>query len=327
MVKDTQPDDPQDFSFSAGGGLSPGLFSLDDDGDNGNALSNSRTFSDLTPQSGYSVSENLALGFIQIAGTCSDGSPVSDINVAAGETVTCTFVNQRGYARPKGAGPHKVPLVPAFNECTSPNRVHGPSLESPSCNPPAASSPNVTIGTPDLNGAAANMNGSVAFRVFPGNAGTPEDEADVSVQVALSDIRLRSNATDYTGELQGQVVLQITDKASISTLSEATTMSNVPLNFTVPCTTTASTTIGSNCAINTTVDAMLPGAVIEGRRAIWEMGDVRVLDGGSDNDADTGPNSPYLRQGLIDSVAPAGALDPFRETRGKKTPRSPVWWS
>src|SRR6185503_16829768 len=51
-VKDAVPNDPQDFGFTAGGGLSPASFSLDDDADN--TLSNTRTFADLSPGSGYS---------------------------------------------------------------------------------------------------------------------------------------------------------------------------------------------------------------------------------------------------------------------------------
>ncbi len=35
-VKDAQPDDPQDFTFTAGGGLSPASFQLDDDGNANN---------------------------------------------------------------------------------------------------------------------------------------------------------------------------------------------------------------------------------------------------------------------------------------------------
>ena len=40
--EDSQPNDPQDFAFTAGGGLSPASFSLDDDSDG--TLSNTRTF-------------------------------------------------------------------------------------------------------------------------------------------------------------------------------------------------------------------------------------------------------------------------------------------
>ena len=49
VVQDSQPDDPQDFDFTAGGGLSPSSFQLDDDGDNGNDLSNTQVFADVVP--------------------------------------------------------------------------------------------------------------------------------------------------------------------------------------------------------------------------------------------------------------------------------------
>ena len=41
VVEDAQPD-PQDFSFTAGGGLTPTSFQLDDDRDNNDGLANSR---------------------------------------------------------------------------------------------------------------------------------------------------------------------------------------------------------------------------------------------------------------------------------------------
>ena len=40
------------------------------------------------------------------------------------------------YPRPVGATPLRVSLVTAYDECTAPNRTHGPPLDSPSCNPP-----------------------------------------------------------------------------------------------------------------------------------------------------------------------------------------------
>ena len=47
------------------------------------------------PASGYSLSETVPSGWDQTAATCDDGSPVSNIDVAAGETVTCTFANRK----------------------------------------------------------------------------------------------------------------------------------------------------------------------------------------------------------------------------------------
>jgi hypothetical protein len=77
------------FGFTAGGGLSPNTFTLK----NGE----SRRFDNLVPRAGYSVGENIPAGW-DLRSVCSDGSPVSNINLASGETVTCTFTNtKRGH--------------------------------------------------------------------------------------------------------------------------------------------------------------------------------------------------------------------------------------
>jgi hypothetical protein len=90
----TEPSpDPTDtsFAFTAGGGLNPATFSLK----NGE----SRTFADLTPQAGYSLAETTPAGW-DLTSNCDDGSPVTNIDLAPGETVTCTFTNtKRGLAR------------------------------------------------------------------------------------------------------------------------------------------------------------------------------------------------------------------------------------
>jgi uncharacterized repeat protein (TIGR01451 family) len=80
--------DPTDtsFSFTAGGGLSPASFGLKD--------GESRTFDHLVPQAGYSVAETTPAGW-DLTSACSDGSPISNIDLAPGETVTCTFTNRR----------------------------------------------------------------------------------------------------------------------------------------------------------------------------------------------------------------------------------------
>jgi uncharacterized repeat protein (TIGR01451 family) len=92
--KDAEPDAPDDFSFTAGGGLSPTAFALDDDPADA-TLSNEQRFGDVPAGSGYSLAETLPEGWSQTSVTCSDGSPVTNIAVSAGETVTCTFANAR----------------------------------------------------------------------------------------------------------------------------------------------------------------------------------------------------------------------------------------
>ena len=203
------------------------------------------------------------------------------------------------YARPKGATPTRVPLVPAYDACASPNRVHGPPLDGASCDPPAQSSPHLTVGTFDANGSQANSQGFVMLSALPGAPGTPEDEADVAVQLSLTDVRNRTGLTDYTGELQLRSALRITDGASGAAADEPATVQSLDLPVTAACAATADTAVGATCGVLTTFDAIAPGVVDEGARAVWALGQVEVLDGGADGDVDTPGNAVFARQGIL----------------------------
>ena len=92
--KVTQPNpDPSEssFAFTGGGGLSTTPFSLK----NGET----RTFTNVTPKSGYSISETPSLLWELSSASCSDGSSVTNIQLSAGETVTCTFTNRSTLVR------------------------------------------------------------------------------------------------------------------------------------------------------------------------------------------------------------------------------------
>jgi hypothetical protein len=145
------------------------------------------------------------------------------------------------------------------------------------------------------------MSGNVVFSAILGNASTPADEADVGITANITDIRRLSDLNDYTGELQGTVMLRITDRLNGPGLNEVGTVSDVPFDFTIPCTATSGGgNIGSTCAVATSADAVLPGAVTEVKRTIWQMDDVRVFDGGADGQASThGDNTLFARQGVF----------------------------
>ena len=70
-----------------------------------------------------------------------------------------------GYPRPAGATPIRASLVPAYQACASPDRMHGPPLAFGSCNPPVEHSQQLTIGTPDANGRVAASIGFVRVAV------------------------------------------------------------------------------------------------------------------------------------------------------------------
>ena len=48
-----------------------------------------------------------------------------------------------------------------------------------------------------------------------------------------------------------------------------------------------------------TADAVTPGSVPEGKRSIWELGQVQVFDGGPDGVASTPGNSLFAVQGVF----------------------------
>ncbi len=95
----------------------------------------------------------------------------------------------QGYPRPKGATPLRIPLVPAFQPCSAPDRTHGPPLAFGSCASPALVSSRLTVGTPDANGAPANSVGHIELTVAVGNPATLATEADISIRVSITDVR------------------------------------------------------------------------------------------------------------------------------------------
>jgi hypothetical protein len=208
-------------------------------------------------------------------------------------------INTQAHVRPRAAGPLNVSLVPAYTPCTAPNRVHGPPLEHGSCAPPAQRSSELTIGTPDANGRLVNSVGSVQMKVINGDPLTSVDEADVRLVVNVSDVRRKADLADYNGELSTSANLRLTDRLNGSGLTESSTSRDLPFTFAVPCTPTADEGIGSECSVNTTADAVTPGLIDEGARAVWQLGQVTVDDGGPDGLAATVPNGVFAVQGVF----------------------------
>ncbi len=206
------------------------------------------------------------------------------------------------YARPQGATPLRAALVPAYAPCSASNRTHGAPLAFPSCAPPSQQSGFLTVGTPDANGvAAANSVGFIRIDAMPGDPSTPADEADVRLRFHISDVRNRPALTDYAGELQGRIPIRITDldNAPPSGGSSAGTTQDGTFAFTVPCAVTGDTSTGSDCSATTTADAVTPGVIKEGKRAIWQIGQIDVTDGGPDGVVSTSDNTVFARQGAF----------------------------
>jgi hypothetical protein len=207
----------------------------------------------------------------------------------------------QGYPRPQAAAALRVPLVIAYNECaaSAANKTHGPSLAAQSCSPATRTSPRVTVGTLDSNGATTKFSGFVKLNAVPGNSGTSTDEADVKIDVSATDVRNTGGLGDYTGQLQLAFSLRITDRQNGSVPVDPATTADIGFAATVPCTTTTDTTTGSTCAVSTSADAVQPGAVAEGKRSNWELSRIELLDGGGDNQAATPDNAVFARAGVF----------------------------
>ncbi|MGH2978690.1 MAG: hypothetical protein ACRDLQ_03515, partial [Solirubrobacterales bacterium] len=203
------------------------------------------------------------------------------------------------YPRPKAASPVRISLVPAYDSCTAPNREHGPPLAFGSCAPPGQASGFLTVGTAAANGQAPNSVGHVRVRVVVGDPSTSADEADLALEISITDVREAGTLADYAGELELDAVVRLTDRSNGPASDEPATVTDFAFTLPVSCTTTPDPDAGATCAVSTTADAVIPGVAVEGRRAIWELGAVEVFDGGPDGDVDTPGNTLFAHQGLF----------------------------
>jgi len=222
---------------------------------------------------------------------------------------------QATHPRPKGATPMRMPLVPAYAECAAPNRTHGPPLTFASCNPPAQTSAQATVGTPDAFGGAANSVSYLLLRYWPCLGGNcfPEDD-DMRIDSALNDVRCvptgarcgTANApgpADYSGELRFSFTFRLTDHWNASAPGGGTdpaTLQDFTIEHSWACVQNGLTSIGSTCNLSTSLNAVSPGAARGDKRSIWELDAVRIYDGGADGDGDTAAdNTVFARPGIF----------------------------
>ena len=210
------------------------------------------------------------------------------------------------HVRPKGASPLRTSLVPSYKACTTANRTHGAPLAFPSCNPPVQSSNFLTLGTPDANGAGANSVGSILLRV---KSTSPED---VLINSTISDVRCKpataasvcssANGTDgpdYSGQIQGNTTIRVSDHYNGPGLNEAATVIDVPLSVTGTCANTVSTTVGGTCTVATTANAVVAGSVKDTQRAVVEIQQLQINDGGASGVAGAADASLFEVQGIF----------------------------
>jgi hypothetical protein len=209
------------------------------------------------------------------------------------------------HVRPRGATPLRGSLVPAFYQCTSPNRTHGAPLSFPSCGPPQPTALSTTIGTADANGAAANSVGSFRLDVLSGDARITFSISDVRCTAATAATVCQSanaaDGPDYAGDLQLGTAYRVTDHKNFSqgsTVEEPATVQDLPLDSLLPisCQPTADTRVGADCQGISTFNALVPGAIAAGERTILELGQIVLFNRGSSGHEN---GFAFLREGLF----------------------------
>ena len=204
-----------------------------------------------------------------------------------------------GGVRPKGATPIDTSLVVAYKACLAPNRKHGPPLDSDSCAAPQQESDYLTVGTADANARPVKSTGRLRMSVLVGRPTTGGEDSDVRLTSSVTDVRNKSDLSDYPGELLARVSVRMTDRLNGASRREKGTMQDYPFSFPIPCAPTTDTTVGSTCSVATSADTLVPGLVIEGKRAIWAAKQVEVEDGGADGLWYTPGNTTFLREGIF----------------------------
>jgi hypothetical protein len=199
------------------------------------------------------------------------------------------------HVRPISAHLVRVPLVPAYRPCTSPNRQHGPPLAHGSCAPPTTASPNLTVSP------GFDIGRSTGFVRLKTNIGEPGgvDDTDVRMRMRLTNVMRASDLSEYTGEIRASVRLRVTDKER-DDFTISSTIQDFPLELDVPCVPTPDSEDKSVCDLATNLDVLIPGSTPEHTRAIWALDQAQVYDGGPDEDVDTkGDNSLFAVQGIF----------------------------
>jgi hypothetical protein len=103
----------------------------------------------------------------------------------------------------------------------------------------------------------------------------------VRIDASLTDVRNKSDLSDFTGELKGRLDLRLTDRYNGGSAGGSqglpATMADTPFEFGLPCSGTGDDT-GSSCRVTTSANALLPGSVRDGDRAIWQLGAIGLYD-------------------------------------------------
>jgi hypothetical protein len=233
---------------------------------------------------------------------------------------------QAVHVRPFGATPKYDQFAISYMPCGGGGPPsHVPPFGFASC-PPAPSSPFLTVSTADSNGLPPNFVGSSQLAVCPIGACAPPD---IRVTISLVGVRCTGAMAgavpaacpggglgSYVNDVAVVYPLRITDHCNMAggppppacgpagMPGNTGTLVDITFPVLVGCAPGAPPTPpgpGATCALVTTFNAVMPGAIpvpAGPRRMNIQVGAVTVTDGGPDAMAGTAGNTPFLQQGV-----------------------------
>jgi len=233
------------------------------------------------------------------------GSSLSDYDVGPGDPALDVLGRYPVEAEaPASASSLSVALVPAFRQTISASQcaarggtgsAHGMPLAFTSCNPPGY-----------VPGTAARLGtGSVASaqlgRVL-GDLTTAADEADLSLNLSIGDVRAIASGGDYAPTATGAdvtllVKVRLSDNASGPAQADAATATDFELKAPADCSVTVGPE-GSSCMVSTSVDSLTPGSVNEGESMVMQSFRMRVNDSGPNGIRGDADDRNFAQQGI-----------------------------
>ena len=217
--------------------------------------------------------------------------------------------NVTGYPRPQAATPIFAPLVVAYNPCTSSNRVHAPPLNSGVVQPAGAQLERADGGVARREHVPPQLQRLDPLEGDPRGPEHRRGRGRRGHRHRHPDVRNNPGNTDYVGKrARNQPAADNRQEEQRRGEPRTGDRADLPART---CRSTAQRWRGvkrRRLHPPRTVDALIPGAVVERRAPIWELGQFEVKDAGPNG---TGYGArlpahlrrrrrePFLRQGVF----------------------------
>jgi hypothetical protein len=201
------------------------------------------------------------------------------------------------YPTPKLASPVRMALVPVFRQCGTGgnpvNRSHAPPLATGSC-PPQPSG--VAHFGPQSKGTAW------VATIYGDTNSANGDQADMTLRFDLSDVRTGAGADyDPSATADGTLVtrLRFTDRANGGSGTDPGTATDFDFSVPFGCTATSDPSVGSNCALDTSADAVNPGMIKENKATVLQVFRLRLNDSGANGVRGDGDDRLFATEGVF----------------------------